>query len=133
MNPEIIFTIAAAVCLALSAFAYWKARRTLSRAKDLSDGMRRREDACRDAMRRNGEVSRILDEQRRKLDASLVGVAVEYAVTDRDRESYAEDRLPAVAKSRIANKLGHEILKALPDALSGDAGVYKVDVKVLKP
>lgn len=63
-------------------------------------------------------------------------VIVGYVVTDADRQRYSDDKIPAVAKSRIANKLGHMILRMCPDALvrkpyrgHEDAFVVEVFVK----
>ncbi|MBQ6762349.1 MAG: hypothetical protein IJP49_06315 [Bacteroidales bacterium] len=63
-------------------------------------------------------------------------VIVGYVVTDADRQRYSDDKIPAVAKSRIANKLGHMILGMCPDALvrkpyrgHEDAFVVEVFVK----
>ena len=64
---------------------------------------------------------------------SLV-VFVRYLVSDKDREMYADDKIPAVVKSRIANKLGHAILKKFPDAMYSEvvdgSDVYFVKIFV---
>lgn len=51
-----------------------------------------------------------------------IQVTVFYTVSKKDRETYAEEKLPAVVKSRIANKLGHTILRDFPDCM------YRADV-----
>ena len=59
---------------------------------------------------------------------------VHYLVSDKDRERYSDDKIPAVAKSRIANKLGHAILKKFPDAMYSEvvdgSDVYFVKIFV---
>ena len=131
-----------------------------------------REEEAREAMRRNGETEKALNEKREMLDEraaaidernyeslktaeknvqfatavrkemedfkdfkKAIGVVASYKVSDKDRESYSEESIPAVVKSRIANKLGHAILRRFPDSLhveDGDVYVAVVYVK-LKP
>ena len=42
---------------------------------------------------------------------------VDYTVTAKDRQAYSSEKMPAVVRSRIANTLGHQILKKCPDLL----------------
>ena len=83
----------------------------------------------------NSELVRNIREEIRDFKRATQ-VTVEYVVTDEDREKYSDDKIPAVAKSRIANKLGHRILRLCPDALvrkpflgHEDAFVVEVFVK----
>ena len=135
MNTAIIIAlIAAAAVEVFFAFRLIKYNETVQERIRYIDS---RERNLRDAMHKNGVASADLEARRRKLEASYQAVHVEYAITDKDRESYAESKLPAVAKSRIANKLGHEILKVLPDACAQTSlpgmDTYGVDVLVAKP
>lgn len=83
----------------------------------------------------NSELVRNIREEIRDFKRATQ-VTVEYVVTDEDREKYSDDKIPAVVKSRIANKLGHRILRLCPDALvrkpflgHEDAFVVEVFVK----
>lgn len=83
----------------------------------------------------NSELVRNIREEIRGFKRATQ-VIVGYVVTDADRQRYSDDKIPAVAKSRIANKLGHMILRMCPDALvrkpyrgHEDAFVVEVFVK----
>ena len=40
-----------------------------------------------------------------------------YTVTAKDRQAYSSEKMPAVVRSRIANTLGHQLLKKCPGLL----------------
>ena len=169
MKTFLIILIIAAIAEALAAWLLSRKERRLQKRIEYVDA---REEEAREAMRRNGETEKALNQKREMLDEraaaidernyeslktaeknvqfatavrkemedfkdfkKAVGVIVSYKVSDKDRDSYSEMSIPAVVKSRIANKLGHAILKNLPDALrveEGDVYVAEVCVK-LKP
>lgn len=130
-----------------------------------------REQSAREAMSRNGDTARVLNEKQKRLEersevverrnvANMMAAAenvefadsvradiaeykrfkdslvvfVRYLVSDKDREMYSDDKIPAVVKSRIANKLGHAILKKFPDAMYSEvvdgSDVYFVKIFV---
>lgn len=130
-----------------------------------------REESAREAMSRNGDTAKDLNEKQKRLEersevverrnvANMMAAAknvefadavradiaeykrfknsiqvhVFYTVSKKDREMYAEDKIPAVVKSRIANKLGHAILRHFPDCMyRGDVDgreVYAVKIFV---
>ena len=101
-----------------------------------SESLVKREDAVRDAMRRNGAARLELD--RRESDFSLQHKNVDaiYSETDDDRTRYpSESKRLAVVKSRLAHILGYKILAEFPDPsveVSEDGGViysYRFQVK----
>lgn len=165
----IILIIVAAVFEILMALRLRRRELALEERIKYVDG---REEEAREAMRRNGETEKALNEKREMLDeraaaidernyesmktaeknvqfANVVRaemkdfrdfkdaacVIASYTVTDKDRESYSEDKMPDVVKSRIANKLGHGILKKIPgilyrgDVEGRDTYIVKVYVK----
>lgn len=77
-----------------------------------------REESARTAMRRNGATAEHLNSELRRIQNIYeVVFKVDYTVTAKDRQSYSSEKMPAVVRSRIANTLGHQILKKCPDLL----------------
>lgn len=116
----LIIIVVAAVFEAAAAV---RIRRRVSGLDKLQMSLEKREEAAREAMRRNGETARNLAAQKDEVLRAAevrrdVGITVEYEVTEKDVASFAADKIPAVVKSRIANKLGHEILRILPGNIS---------------
>lgn len=164
----IILMIVVALCELLSALRLRKREQRLEERIKYVDA---REQSAREAMSRNGDTAKELNEKRKRLDersevverrnvANMMAAAenvefadavradiaeykrfknsiqvhVFYTVSKKDREMYAEDKIPAVVKSRIANKLGHAILRDFPDCMyRGDVDgreVYAVKIFV---
>ena len=164
----IILMIVVALCELLSALRLRKREQRLEERIKYVDA---REQSAREAMSRNGDTAKELNEKQKRLDersevverrnvANMMAAAenvefadtvraeiaeykrfkdslvvfVHYLVSDKDREMYSDDKIPAVAKSRIANKLGHAILKKFPDAMYSevvdDRDVYFVKIFV---
>ena len=165
----IILMIMVALCELLSALRLRKREQRLEERIKYVDA---REQSAREAMSRNGDTAKELNEKQKRLDersevverrnvANMMAAAenvefadtvraeiaeykrfkdslvvfVHYLVSDKDREMYSDDKIPAVVKSRIANKLGHAILKKFPDAMysevvdGSDAYFVKIFVK----
>lgn len=77
-----------------------------------------REESARTAMRRNGATAEHLNSELRRIQNIYeVVFKVDYTVTAKDRQSYSSEKMPAVVRSRIANTLGHQILKKCPGLL----------------
>ena len=147
----IILMIVVALCELLSALRLRKREQRLEERIKYVDA---REQSAREAMSRNGDTAKELNEKQKRLDersevverrnvANMMAAAenvefadavradiaeykrfkdslvvfVYYLVSDKDREMYADGKIPAVVKSRIANKLGHAILKKFPEAM----------------
>ena len=164
----IILMIVVALCELLSALRLWKREQRLEERIKYVDA---REQSAREAMSRNGDTAKELNEKQKRLDersevverrnvANMMAAAenvefadavradiaeykrfkdslvvfVHYLVSDKDREMYSDDKIPAVVKSRIANKLGHAILKKFPDAMYSEvvdgSDVYFVKIFV---
>lgn len=164
----IILMIVVALCELLSALRLRKREQRLEERIKYVDA---REQSAREAMSRNGDTAKELNEKRKRLDersevverrnvANMMAAAenvefadtvraeiaeykrfkdslvvfVRYLVSDKDREMYSDDKIPAVVKSRIANKLGHAILKKFPDAMYSEvvdgSDVYFVKIFV---
>ena len=91
-----------------------------------------REGAAREAMRRNGATAEHLNKEIRRIRSVYeYACKVDYTVTARDRRAYSSEKMPAVVRSRIANTLGHRILKTCPSMLrrikTEDSETYVVD------
>lgn len=91
-----------------------------------------REESAREAMKRNGETAERLNKEIKKIQIVYEhGVKVSYTVTAKDRQAYSSEKMPAVVKSRIANTLGHQILKRCPALLkcikTDDSETYVVE------
>ena len=164
----IILMIVVALCELLSALRLRKREQRLEERIKYVDA---REQSAREAMSRNGDTAKELNEKQKRLDersevverrnvANMMAAAenvefadtvraeiaeykrfkdslavfVHYLVSDKDREMYSDDKIPAVVKSRIANKLGHAILKKFPDAMYSEvvdgSDVYFVKIFV---
>lgn len=164
----IILMIVVALCELLSALRLRKREQRLEERIKYVDA---REQSAREAMSRNGDTAKELNEKRKRLDersevverrnvANMMAAAenvefadtvraeiaeykrfkdslvvfVRYLVSDKDREMYSDDKIPAVVKSRIANKLGHAILKKFPEAMYSEvvdgSDVYFVKIFV---
>lgn len=126
------------------------AREAMSRngdtAKELNEKQKRLEERSEVVERRNAANMMAAAENVEFADAVRADIAeykrfknsiqvhVFYTVSKKDREMYAEDKIPAVVKSRIANKLGHAILRDFPDCMyRGDVDgreVYAVEIFV---
>ena len=152
----IILMIVVALCELLSALRLRKREQRLEERIKYVDA---REQSAREAMSRNGDTAKELNEKQKRLEErsevverrnvanmmtaaenvefadavradiaeykrfkNSIQVHVFYMVSKKDRETYAEDKIPAVVKSRIANKLGHAILRDFPDCM------YRADV-----
>lgn len=77
-----------------------------------------REESARTAMRRNGATAEHLNSELRRIQSVYeYACKVDYTVTAKDRQAYSSEKMPAVVRSRIANTLGHQILKRCPDLL----------------
>lgn len=77
-----------------------------------------REESARTAMRRNGATAEHLNGELRRIQSVYeYACKVDYTVTARDRQAYSSEKMPAVVRSRIANTLGHQILKKCPGLL----------------
>lgn len=164
----IILMIVVALCELLSAL---RLRKRELRLEQRIQYVESREESAREAMSRNGDTAKELNEKQKRLEersevverrnvANMMAAAknvefadavradiaeykrfknsiqvhVFYTVSKKDRERYAEDKIPAVVKSRIANKLGHAILRDFPDCMyRGDVDgreVYAVEIFV---
>lgn len=77
-----------------------------------------REESARTAMRRNGATAEHLNSELRRVRSVYeYACKVDYTVTAKDRQAYSSEKMPAVVRSRIANTLGHQILKKCPGLL----------------
>jgi hypothetical protein len=77
-----------------------------------------REESAREAMKRNGETAEHLNKEIRRIQSVYdYSCKVSYTVTAKDRQAYSSEKMPAVVKSRIANTLGHQMLKNCPGLL----------------
>lgn len=91
-----------------------------------------REESAREAMKRNGETAEHLNKEIKKIQSVYeYSVKAAYTVTAKDRQAYSSEKMPAVVKSRIANTLGHQLLKRCPDLLkrikTDDSETYVVE------
>ena len=91
-----------------------------------------REESAREAMKRNGETAEHLNKEIRRIQSVYdYSCKVSYTVTAKDRQAYSSEKMPAVVKSRIANTLGHQLLKRCPDLLkrikTDDSETYVVE------
>lgn len=77
-----------------------------------------REESAREAMKRNGETAEHLNKEIRRIQSVYdYSCKVSYTVTEKDRQAYSSEKMPAVVKSRIANTLGHQMLRNCPGLL----------------
>lgn len=91
-----------------------------------------REESARTAMWRNGATAEYLNSELRRVRSVYeYACKVDYTVTAKDRQAYSSEKMPAVVRSRIANTLGHRILKTCPSMLrrikTEDSETYVVD------
>lgn len=78
--------------------------------------LERREEAAREAMRRNGATRLELDKREAALETGSKKIVVSYQPTEADKEKYPSDaKLLAIVKSRLAHNLGYKILAEFPD------------------
>ena len=80
-----------------------------------------REESAREAMKEIKKIQSVYE----------YSVKAAYTVTAKDRQAYSSEKMPAVVKSRIANTLGHQLLKRCPDLLkrikTDDSETYVVE------
>ena len=85
------------------------------RLDGMNESLIKRETACREAMKRNGAARLELDKREFDFDTNHKVVTVECADTqaDVDKCPSVEKRL-AMAKSRLAHKIGYKVLEVFP-------------------
>lgn len=125
----IILMIIVSVAELLTAILLRRKERRLGQRADYVEA---REEAAREAMRRNGATAEHLNKEIRRIRSVYeYACKVDYTVTARDRRAYSTEKMPAVVRSRIANTLGHRILKTCPSMLrrikTEDSETYVVD------
>ena len=110
-----LFVLAAAFAV-VGYMKLTEAKQYGNRLDERSASLCKREEACREAMRRNGIVSLELDNQEQAFAAEHKSVSVSYAETEEDRARYpSEAKRLAVVKSRLAHNIGYMILSIFPD------------------
>lgn len=128
-------TILIIILILVALVELWKWFRLRDREQRLEQRIKyveSREESAREAMKRNGETAEHLNKEIKKIQIVYeYGVKVAYTVTAKDRQAYSSEKMPAVVKSRIANTLGHQILKRCPDLLkrvkTDDSETYVVE------
>lgn len=78
--------------------------------------LEKREEAAREAMRRNGATRLELDKREAALETGSKKIVVSYQPTEADKEKYPSDaKMLAIVKSRLAHNIGYRILAEFPD------------------
>lgn len=114
---KIILIILMIVLAVMELWMYFRLRRRKLRLDQRIEYVDAREESAREAMRRNGDTAVALRREARRIrNMFACTVFAEYTVTRKDLEAYAVEKIPAVVKSRIANKLGHAILAKYEEA-----------------
>lgn len=128
---SILFFIAGAVFFIIAYNRNTESRQMLSRMEERSESISKREAACREAMRKNGQASLELAKREDAFNQEHRIIEASYAETDEDREKYPSDvKRLAVIKSRLAHNLGYKILAAFPDPSIDSGSVYSYRILV---
>lgn len=128
---SIVFIIAGALFFALAVNRNTETKQMGLRQEELSASLARREAACREAMRKNGQASLELAKKEDAFNQEHRIIEASYAETDEDREKYSSDvKRIAVIKSRLAHNLGYKILAAFPDPSIDSGSVYSYRILV---
>lgn len=128
---SIVFIIAGALFFALAVNRNTETRQMGLRQEELSASLAKREAACREAMRKNGQASLELAKKEDAFNQGHRIIEASYAETDEDREKYPSDvKRIAVIKSRLAHNLGYKILAAFPDPSIDSGSVYSYRILV---
>lgn len=118
---SIVFLIAGALLLAIAINRNTETKQMSLRQEELSVSLAKREAACREAMRKNGQASLELTKKEMDFDLHHEEIYVHYADTAEDMEKYpSEAKRLAVAKSRLAHNLGYKILSIFPNPAISD-------------
>lgn len=128
---SIVFIIAGALFFALAVNRNTETKQMGLRQEELSASLAKREAACREAMRKNGQASLELAKKEDAFNQEHRIIEASYAETDEDREKYSSDvKRIAVIKSRLAHNLGYKILAAFPDPSIDSGSVYSYRILV---
>lgn len=128
---SIVFIIAGALFFALAVNRNTETKQMGLRQEELSASLAKREAACREAMRKNGQASLELAKKEDAFNQEHRIIEASYAETDEDREKYPSDvKRIAVIKSRLAHNLGYKILAAFPDPSIDSGSVYSYRILV---
>jgi hypothetical protein len=128
---SIVFIIAGALFFALAVNRNTETKQMGLRQEELSASLAKREAACREAMRKNGQASLELAKKEDAFNQEHRIIEASYTETDEDREKYPSDvKRIAVIKSRLAHNLGYKILAAFPDPSIDSGSVYNYRILV---
>ena len=128
---SIVFIIAGALFFALAVNRNTETKQMGLRQEELSASLAKREAACREAMRKNGQASLELAKKEDAFNQEHRIIEASYTETDEDREKYSSDvKRIAVIKSRLAHNLGYKILAAFPDPSIDSGSVYSYRILV---
>lgn len=128
---SIVFIIAGALFFALAVNRNTETKQMGLRQEELSASLAKREAACREAMRKNGQASLELAKKEDAFNQEHRIIEASYSETDEDREKYPSDvKRIAVIKSRLAHNLGYKILAAFPDPSIDSGSVYSYRILV---
>lgn len=128
---SIVFIIAGALFFALAVNRNTETKQMGLRQEELSASLAKREAACREAMRKNGQASLELAKKEDAFNQEYRIIEASYSETDEDREKYPSDvKRIAVIKSRLAHNLGYKILAAFPDPSIDSGSVYSYRILV---
>jgi hypothetical protein len=129
---SIVFLIAGALFFALAVNRNTETKQMNMRQEELSASLAKREEACREAMRKNGQTSLELAKKEGAFDLECKVIEVVYLESTEDRAKYPSDaKRLAVIKSRLAHNLGYKILAEFPNPEVDPAGtVYSYTFRV---
>ena len=120
---SIVFLIAGALFFALAVNRNTETKQMNMRQEELSASLAKREEACREAMRKNGQTSLELAKKEGSFDLEHKIIEVVYYESAEDRAKYPSDaKRLAVIKSRLAHNLGYKILAEFPDPKIDSSG-----------
>jgi hypothetical protein len=111
-----LFLLAGTLFFAFGADRNRKNRRMELRLEENSKSIAKREEACREAMRRNGAARLEIDKKVGDFNIEHKLVTVNYVETDEDVEKYpSQAKRLAVIKSRLAHNIGYGMIAEFPD------------------
>lgn len=130
----ILFLVAGALFFAIAVNRNTETKQMRIRQEERSASLAKREASCREAMRKNGQVSLELAKKEGDFDLNHKVIEAVYLETTEDRVKYPSDvKRLAVIKSRLAHNIGYKILAEFPDPEIDPAGtVYSYRLLVKK-